>query len=60
LVQPTISMEQARRLKVQAQHVHKGEMSTHAKVGAKPLESNVDMVLVSVDGLLNTVICPCQ
>ena len=58
LVQPTISMEQARRLDVQAEDVHKGEMSTLAKVGAKHLESNVDMVLVSVDRLSNTVIVP--
>ena len=33
-------------------------MSTLAKVGAKHLESNVDMVLVSVDRLSNTVIVP--
>ena len=34
-------------------------MSTLGLVSAKPLESNADMVLVRIDGLLHTVICPC-
>ena len=35
-------------------------MTILALVSATPLESNVDMVLVRVDGLSYTVICPCQ
>ena len=46
LGQHTISMEQARRLKVQVQYVHEEEMTILALVSAMPLESNVDMVLV--------------
>jgi hypothetical protein len=59
LGQCTISMEQTRRLKVQVQDVHEEKTITHTLVGAMPLESHVDMVLVSVDGLSHTVICPC-
>ena len=53
-------MEQASRLKVQAQVFHKGIMTILALVGAKPLKSSIDMVLVSIDGLSHTVICPCH
>ena len=60
LRQHTISVEQARRLKVQLQDVHEEKMTILALVSATPLESNVDMVLVRVDGLSHTVICPCQ
>ena len=60
LGQHTIAMQQARRLKVQVQDVHEGKMTILALVSATPLESNVDMVLVRVDGLSHTVICPCQ
>jgi hypothetical protein len=35
-------------------------MTILALVCAMPLESNVDMVLVRVDGLSYTVVCPCQ
>ena len=35
-------------------------MTILALVCAKPLEANIDMVFVSVDGLSLTVICPCQ
>ena len=60
LGQHTISMEQARRLKVQVQDVHEDKMTILALVSATPLESNVDMVLVRFDGLSQTVICPCH
>jgi hypothetical protein len=60
LGQHTISMEQAKRLKVQVQDDHEEKMTILALVSAMPLESNVDMVLVRVDGLSHTVICPCQ
>ena len=56
----TISMEQAKRLKVQVQDVHEEKMTILALVSATPLESNVDMVLVRFDGLSQTVICPCH
>ena len=60
LGQRTISMEQAKRLKVQVQDVHEDKMTILALVSAMPLESNLDMVLVRVDGLSYTVVCPCQ
>ena len=60
LGQHIIAMEKARRLKVQFQVVYKGDMTTLPLVIAKPLESNVDMVLVRFEGLSNTVICSCQ
>jgi hypothetical protein len=53
-------MEQAKRLKVQVQDVYDEKMTILTLVSATPLESNVDMVLVRVDGLSHTVICPCQ
>ena len=56
----TFSMEQTRKLKIQVQHVHWGEITNLVLVSAKPLESNIDMVLVRVDGLSHTVISPCQ
>ena len=60
LGQHTITMEQARRLRVLVQDIQVEKMTILALVGAKPLESNVDMLLVSIDGLSHTVICPCQ
>ena len=48
-------MEQARRLKVQVQDVHEEKMVILSLVSATLLESNVDMVLVRVDGLSYTV-----
>jgi hypothetical protein len=51
-------MEQARRLKIQAQDVHKENIIFLTLASAKPLESNIDMVLVRVNGLSHTVICP--
>ena len=60
LGQHTISMEQARRLKVQVQDVHEEKMTILALVSATPLESNVDIVLVRVDRLSHTVICSYQ
>ena len=46
LGQHTISMQQARRLKVQVQDVHEEKMVILSLVSATLLESNVDMVLV--------------
>ena len=60
LGQHTITMEQARRLRVLVQDIQVEKMTILALVGAKPLESNVDMLLVSIDGLSHTDICPCQ
>ena len=54
LGQHTISMEQARRLKVQVQDVHEEKMTILALVSATPLEPNVDIVLVRVDRLSHT------
>ena len=59
LRQHTISMEQAKRLKVQVQDVREEKMTILALVSATPLESNVDMVLVRVDQLSYRFICPC-
>ena len=60
LGQHTISMEQARRLKVQFQDVHEEKMTILALVSATSLESNVDIILVRVDRLSHTVICSYQ
>ena len=43
-------MEQARKLKVQVQGVHKGKMSFLTFDSAKPLKFNADLVLVIVNG----------
>ena len=45
----TISMEQAKRLKVQVQDVHEEKMTILALVSATPLESNVDISFVQAD-----------
>jgi hypothetical protein len=60
LGQYTITMEQAKKLKDQVQVVHEEKMTILALVSATPLESNIDMVSVIVDGLSHTVISPCQ
>jgi hypothetical protein len=56
LGQHTIAMDQQRELKVQVQYFHKEKMVLLALESAKPLDSNVAMVQVRVDGLSHIVI----
>jgi hypothetical protein len=51
----TLCNMQEKKLKIQIQDVHEEKMKILALVSAKPLESNNDMVFVSLDGLSHTV-----
>ena len=51
-----LAMEQVRNLRVQFQDVHEEKVAILALVTTKSMESNVEMVQVSINGLSHTVI----